>query len=609
MKQTAWYCTVLAACLATGCPKNSKNAESFGATLTQSDALRVYLDEVYEKQLANNPVAQHYQGIKDQQDQWTLWTEAYRLQNLADANTARDTMKERFAFDTLDRQGQLNYQLYDYQIDRMNEAQKWRLHGYGITQMHGTHAWIPSFLINVHRIESREDAEAYIKRLQSVGEVVELAISDLLESFEAGVLPPAFVFPMIIDDCENLLRGAPFSEGPSGTWLEDFEKKILTVKSLTDEEQTTFTDQARQAILQEVGPAYRKLLSTLLDLQAKATDDDGVWKLPDGDEYYAFRLRQTTTTTLGAEEIHTTGLAEVERIHQEMEAIKTQVGFEGSLNEFFEHLRTDPKFFYANDEEGRQQYLKHALKLIRSIEDTLPRFFITTPKAPLEVKAVEAYREKSAGKAFYSRGTPDGSRPGTYYANLYDMNSMPIYQMEALAYHEGIPGHHLQNSITQEIKGIARFRQFSGYTAYGEGWGLYSEYLPKEMGFYKDPYSDFGRLSMELWRACRLVVDTGLHHKKWTREEAINYLMENTPNPEADAVKAIERYIVMPGQATGYKIGMLKILSLRARAKEALGDRFSLPEFHEVVLTNGSVPLEVLEDLIEEWIREKNAGP
>jgi uncharacterized protein (DUF885 family) len=234
----------------------------------------------------------------------------------------------------------------------------------------------------------------------------------------------------------------------------------------------------------------------------------------------------------------------------------------------------------------------------------LDEIFITKPKAEIMVKAVESFREQSAGKAFYNRPAADGSRPGIYYANLYDMESMPIYQMEALAYHEGIPGHHMQLAIQQELKEVPLFRKFGGYTAYTEGWGLYSEFIPKEMGFYADPYSDFGRLAMELWRACRLVVDTGIHAKKWTREEGIAYYTENTPNAKLDAIKMVERHIVMPSQATAYKIGMLKILELRAKAKNALGDQFDIREFHEVVLSHGAIPLHILENFVNEYISD-----
>jgi uncharacterized protein (DUF885 family) len=243
--------------------------------------------------------------------------------------------------------------------------------------------------------------------------------------------------------------------------------------------------------------------------------------------------------------------------------------------------------------------------MIDTMREALPNVFNTFPQADMVVKAVEPFREKAAGKAFYQRPAPDGSRPGVYYANLYRMQDMPLYQMEALAYHEGIPGHHMQLAISQELTGIPKFRKYGGFTAYTEGWGLYSKFLPKEMGFYEDPYSDFGRLAMELWRAARLVVDTGLHEKKWTREDAINYLLENTPNPEGDCRKAIERYIVMPGQATAYKIGMIKILELREDAKARLGDAFDIRDFHDVVLKDGPVPLQILEENVEVWITDQ----
>ena len=320
------------------------------------------------------------------------------------------------------------------------------------------------------------------------------------------------------------------------------------------------------------------------------------------------RLNAMTTTNLSASEIHELGLQEMDRIHDEMRTIMKKVGFEGTLKEFFDFTRTDDQFFYPNTAEGKAAYLAEATEMIDTMRDALPSMFNTFPEAKMIVKAVEPFREKSAGKAFYSSPALDGSRPGTYYANLYNTKDMPIYQMEALAYHEGIPGHHMQIAISQELEGIPTFRKFGRYTAYTEGWGLYSEYFPKEFGFYEDPYSDFGRLAMELWRAARLVVDTGIHDKKWTRGQAIAYLIENTPNPEGDCRKAIERYIVMPGQATAYKIGMLKILELREWAKIELGEAFDIREYHDVVLKNGAVPLEMLEELVKEWVSEKQSA-
>lgn len=293
------------------------------------------------------------------------------------------------------------------------------------------------------------------------------------------------------------------------------------------------------------------------------------------------------------------------RIHGEMEKIKEQVGFEGSLQDFFEFMRTDQQFYYPNTPEGKEQYLNEATGLIEVMKGRLDDLFNIKPEADIIVKAVEPFREKSAGKAFYQQPAIDGSRPGIYYANLYDMNAMPIYQMEALAYHEGIPGHHMQLAIAQELDGLPMFRKFKNHTAYVEGWGLYSELVPKEIGFYEDPYSDFGRLAMELWRSCRLVVDTGIHSKKWTREQGIAYYKENTPNAESDCIKMVERHIVMPGQATAYKVGMNKIVELREEAKAWMGDQFDIKEFHDVVLNNGSLPLNVLEEMVQDWADSK----
>jgi len=307
-----------------------------------------------------------------------------------------------------------------------------------------------------------------------------------------------------------------------------------------------------------------------------------------------------------ADEIHQLGLAEVERIHNEMRAIMKKVNFNGTLQEFFAFMRDDPQFYYPNTAEGKAAYLADATKLIDNMRSRLDEVFKVKPKAAMIVKQVEAFREKSAGKAFYEQPAPDGSRPGSYYANLYDMKAMPKYQMEALAYHEGIPGHHMQIAISQELKDIPKFRKFGGYTAYIEGWGLYSESFPKEMGLYADPYSDFGRLAMELWRACRLVVDTGIHAKKWTREQGIAYYVDNTPNAKSDAKKMVERHIVMPSQATAYKVGMIKLLELRHKAEKQLGDKFDIRDFHTLVLANGALPLDVLEEQVDQWIASVN---
>ena len=315
-------------------------------------------------------------------------------------------------------------------------------------------------------------------------------------------------------------------------------------------------------------------------------------------------MRYYTTTDLTADEVHQIGLREVERIHGEMRAIMAQVEFEGSLQEFFTHLRTGDEFFYPT----REAYLADANATIAAMQERLPEFFGRLPQAEVVVQPVEAFREQSAGKAFYQAPTPDGSRPGTYYVNLYNLRDMSRTEMEALAYHEAVPGHHLQRALQVESGNIPPFRRFGGFTAYTEGWGLYAEELGKDMGGYTDPYSDFGRLGMELWRACRLVVDTGIHHMRWSREDAIAYLQENTPNPEGDIRKAIERYIVYPGQATAYMIGKLRIMELRQNAMDTLGDDFDWRGFHDSVLAPGPVPLDILEEQVNAWIQSVQSG-
>ncbi|MED5379350.1 MAG: DUF885 domain-containing protein, partial [Pseudomonadota bacterium] len=461
---------------------------------------------------------------------------------------------------------------------------------------------VPSFLINIHSVKSKEDAKAYIGRLDNVRTYFEQVIEQMKVREKAGVFPPAWAYDQMIDASKNVITGAPFdsSETPSTIW-EDFQNKVNNL-DITEAEKTTLLGEAKAALVTSVMPSYEKFIEELAHQREVTPEGDGVWRLPNGDKWYQNRLNWFTTTNLTAEEVHQIGLDNVERIHNAMREIMEQVKFEGSLQEFFVFMREDDQFYLPSTDEGRQQYLDMAKTAIDDMREAIPEYFGILPEAPMIVKRVEAFREQSAGKAFYQCPAQDGSRPGIYYANLYDMKAMPTYQLEALAYHEGIPGHHMQRAIAQELEGVPQFQKFLSFTAYTEGWGLYTEELAKDMGFYEDPYSDFGRLAMELWRACRLVVDTGIHAKKWTREEAVDYLVENTPNPKYDAQKAIERYIAMPGQATAYMIGKLKIMELREHAQAELGDKFDWKGFHDEVLKYGPVPLSILEENINAWI-------
>jgi uncharacterized protein (DUF885 family) len=471
--------------------------------------------------------------------------------------------------------------------------------------MHQFRAWhttVPSFLINIHRISDIDDAKAYISRLQKVEPLFDQVIEQLNIRQKMDVMPPKWAYDQMLQASANVVKGAPFTErhGDS-TILADFKQKLKAM-GLSNAEQAGLLAEANEALLTSVKPAYEKLMQTLRTQALITPEGDGVWRLPNGSEWYQNRLNWFTTTELTAQEVHQIGLDNVERIHNQMRDIMKQVKFDGSLQEFFVFMRNDDRFYYEGTDEGRQRYMQEAKQYIDDMEAKLDDYFGLKPKARMVVKRVEAFREQSAGKAFYQSPSKDGTRPGTYYANLYDMRSMPTYQMEALAYHEGIPGHHMQRAIAQELDGIPEFQKYVSFTAYTEGWGLYTEELGKDMGFYTDPYSDFGRLAMELWRACRLDVDTGIHEMKWSRDKAIDYLIENTPNPEADSVKAIERYIAMPGQATAYMIGKLKIMELREQAKQELGEKFDYRGFHDTILKDGPVPLNILEENINNWV-------
>ena len=416
--------------------------------------------------------------------------------------------------DALSKYTLLSYKLFKQRKENSIINYKYRLHNYPVNQMHGAQSGKPAFMINMHRIDDVKDAEAYVSRLNTFNKFFSQLVDNLKTREALGILPPKFVYDKVIQDSENILVGQPFDATTiQSTLLKDFMKKVNKL-DIDNETKSNLETQAKEALLTSVKPAYEGLISFMQAQKERANTDDGAWKLPDGEAFYKMALKKTTTTDLTADEIHEIGLSEVARIHVEMEAIKNQVAFEGTLQDFFQFMKTDKQFYYTKDKEGKDAYLKEAVHLIDSMKTRLDEIFITKPKADIIVKAVEPFREKSAGKAFYNRPAADGSRPGIYYANLYDMESMPTYQMEALAYHEGIPGHHMQLAIQQELQEIPKFRKFGSYTAYTEGWGLYSEFIPKEMGFYADPYSDFGRLAMELWRACRLVVDTGIHSKK-----------------------------------------------------------------------------------------------
>ncbi len=580
--------------------QKSPVSEIVAEAITETEKANALFETIFMQGVKRSPVFQSFLGIKDEQDKWDDLSEEWAQEDL---QIAKDNLVKVNAIDAskLDPQTKVSLSLMKQSLQQEIADFKWRFHIYPLSQMRGFHSAAPALLINQHKIEQAADAEDYISRLNAIPKLFEQVIENLNIRAEKGIIAPKFVYPYVISDSENIIRGAPFDDGDDSPLMADFRRKVNQLDLDTTEKEELIS-RAATALKESVKPGYENLINAVKLVEMKADTQDGVWKLPDGQAFYNNALVRTTTTNMTAAQIHQTGLTEVARIHAEMELIKESVGFDGDLQEFFAFMRDDDRFYYADTDQGRAQYLAEATALIDTMKARLDELFIVKPKADLTVKAVEAFREKSAGKAFYQIPSMDGTRPGIYYANLYKMRNMPTYQMEALAYHEGVPGHHMQLAIAQELEGIPKFRKFARFTAYTEGWGLYSEKLPKEVGMYSDPYSDFGRLAMELWRACRLVVDTGIHAMKWSREQGIEYYVNNTPNAKNDAVKMVERHIVMASQATAYKIGMMKILELREKAKTALNDKFDIRDFHQVVLKNGPLPLDVLTQFVDEYI-------
>ena len=573
---------------------------------SEHERLNAYLAGVFADNLARQPFTASYLGVKDRQDEWNPQSEAFQDEERARTEAG---LVELDGFDrsALPKAGQLSLDLYRMSLERSLMLDDFRHHAYALHQFRGAHTSIPSSLINIHRVDSVADAEAYVGRLKNVETYLGEVEEQLILRADKGFYLVDWMYPAILESSSNVISGQPFgdSENLSPVW-SDFQAKVAKLE-LSEDEEARLLNAGRDALVSQFKPAYKRFMATVERLAQSATGDDGVWRFPDGEAYYQRLLKWFTTTDLTADEVHQLGLTNVIRIHDEMRSIMRQVGFSGTLQEFFVFVRENQELRYPNTDEGREQYLEDARSAIARMEVKLPEYFGVLPKAELIVKRVEPFRERSAGKAFYQSPPPDGSRPGIYYANLFDMSAMPKTDLEALAFHEGLPGHHLQRAITAELEDVPDLQRYLSFTAFSEGWGLYTEQLAYEMGFYEDPYSRFGQLAMELWRAARLVVDTGIHSKRWSREEAIAYLVNNTPNAEYDCIKAIERYIAMPGQATAYMIGKLRIVELRENAREALGDKFDIRLFHDTVLGSGPVPLNKLAENIDAMVRVQSS--
>ncbi|QHO77731.1 DUF885 domain-containing protein [Bradyrhizobium sp. CCBAU 051011] len=575
----------------------------------QTEALGVFFEQAFERQIRLSPMREAaLLGRKDRQHLWDEIDEPARDQAVREIRQDLDRLRADFDPQTLPDAAKLSYRLFESNCVTALEADKFRHYNYPLNQMGGWQSSIPAFLLNHHPIDAVEDAEAYISRLEGVRRFVAQLIDGVELRSRKGIFAPRFVYDKVIQDCRNLLSGVPFhASGKDSTWLADFRIKLEALP-ISYAKKPKLIEAAIQAMIRFVQPAYVDLITAAGRLEASSSTDDGAWKHPNGLEFYAQALRHITTTELSAAQIHECGREEVGRIHGEMEKIKNSLGFGGDLAAFFKHIKTNPKFVYPDTEEGRSTYLSETSRILDAMYRKLGDYFGRLPKAPLVVRRVEPFRENSGALAFYQRTTADGSQPGVYYVNLSRMEILKTFQLEALAYHEGVPGHHMQIAIARELTGVPAFQKFGSYTAYAEGWALYAESLAKDMGAYRDPMSDFGRLAAELWRATRLVVDTGIHASRWTREQAIDYLSKVTPNPLSEIISEVERYVVLPGQATAYKVGMQQLLALRSKASSQLGRAFDAREFHDIVLGSGALPFGLLSELVDRWIASKGPG-
>jgi uncharacterized protein (DUF885 family) len=424
---------------------------------------------------------------------------------------------------------------------------------------------------------------------------------------ERNIIPPRFVIERVLDEMRNFVETPP----EENILYTSLAAKMAEAEEISEAQTTEVLARVAASIEQDIYPAYGTFINYFGELEARGGEQHGFWHLPDGEAAYRLALRIFTTTDYTADEIHRTGLSEVSRIQAEMmeifrlEGVDTSQGYAAAMDEY----SSRPEFYYEDSDEGREQILADYEAMLAEFDEKLDEAFNIRPKAGIEVKRIPEFKEKTSPGAYYNQPSMDGTRPGRFYANLYDIKATPKFGMRTLAVHEGIPGHHFQVAIAMELEGMPLLRRFSLFTAYVEGWALYSERVAWELGLLPTNADNIGRLTAELFRAVRLVVDTGIHHKRWTREEAIQYMLENTGMAESDVTAEIERYIVMPGQATAYKVGMMKILELRQKAMNALGERFDIREFHDVVLKNGAVPLDILERLVNDYIDSKTERP
>jgi uncharacterized protein (DUF885 family) len=576
-------------------------------------SLNLFYEKVFVTFMLDNPELLTMMGIAEQF--------GYRRHNAhlndesdgkaqADFERWREYLADLKAYD-FDRQTpdqQLSTRVLVWFIESQLEGERFRLHNYPVNQLFGVQSNTPDFLINQHRIDDRRGAEDFLSRLGEVGRKFGQVQQGLTLRESKGIVPPKFVIERVLTEM-RAFAGKPAAENPL---CVHFSAKVEALADVDAAAKPALKAQCAERVDQVVRPAYRQLIGFFEGQLGRATTDDGAWKLPDGAAFYAWRVRAQTTSTMTPQQVHALGLAEVARIEGEMKAIlaaQNQLQGDETVAQAMGRLAKDPKFLFPDNDEGRQAMLAGYRQMIAEQLERSRGVIGLSPRAPIEVERIPTFKEKTAPGAYYQSPSLDGTRPGVFYANLRDMGALPRFGMRTLAVHEGVPGHHFQIALAQERTGGPTFRKVLPFTAYSEGWALYAEWLGKEMGLYQgDPFGDLGRLQAEVFRAVRLVVDTGIHAQRWTRQQAIDYMVGHTGIPQGEVVAEIERYIVDPGQALAYKVGMLSIQAARQRAEKALGPKWNdeaRKAFHDVVLQGGALPLAILDEQVDAWVRQR----
>lgn len=575
---------------------------------SESEQLSEFLEQAYRDQVTVSPQSMTYLRIVSSEEMKQYTNRLDDLSPLADDRDFALRLRqlnalEKFEDAKLDDAAKLNKKLFAYQLEQYLSAAQYRFHNYPVDQLYGWHGTLMNFMTTSHALTTPTEADHYVARLRRVSEQYDGLKQQLAVRERAGIIPPTFIIDKVLNQIDDLIT----EDAKEQVLFTTFGPRLESIEGIDADTRTALLEDAAHVIEREVLPALTDLKAYMTALREKSNNDAGAWKHPDGAAFYKTQLEAYTTTDLTAEEIHQIGLKKVAEVQGEMKKILAAEGYDvsGDFSKLINGFAEEDRHYYPDTDEGRAQIIKDYTAMIEEIDAGIAAKFNLKPKALVEVHRVPTYIEQGAPGGYYSRPAADGSRPGRFYANLYDIKATPKFGMRALAYHEAVPGHHYQIALQQEQESLPLFRKFGGYGAYIEGWALYSEHVAFEMGFQKTPFDKIGAYQSQLYRAVRLVVDTGIHQKRWTREQAIDYMASNTGMAMSDVVTEIERYIVWPGQATGYMIGQLEILRMRDKAKEALGEKFDVRDFHDVVLQTGAVPLTILEEQVDAYIARK----